>query len=115
MDYCRAQQTTIAAASTAETTIVTADAVGSQRQYLIGMIITTTNAVAATLTLRDGTAGVTKAVINYPASAAVPTVPLTVMFGPRPLHQAAGNANWTLQPSANANGINVTALYITAD
>jgi len=102
----KVQQTNVS--GTGETTIVTADSMS--RLSLAGLIVTTTNAAAATLTLRDGTGGVTKAVLNWPATPANPIQPLVLMF-PKPLAQAAKNANWTLQASVNASGFNVSALY----
>ena len=103
----QSQQTTIAAASVAETTIVTADA-GFPLE-LHELIITTPNAAAATLTLRDATGGNVRAIIDYPNAAAAPGTPCVVPFNP-PLQNAA-NANWTLQASANASGIHVTAVF----
>lgn len=107
-EYLLAQQTTIAAASTAETTIISADA--ACRNDLVGLVITSTNAAAATLTIKDGTGGTTKMILNYPASAAVVVAPVEIYF-PKPVKAAAKNANWTATASANANGINITALY----
>src|ERR1700676_1854298 len=63
-DNCASQFTSIAA-STAETTIVTAGGAGVFND-LTGLIITTTNAAAATLTFRSTTGGGTIFVLDYP-------------------------------------------------
>lgn len=106
MPIAKSQATTISA-STAETTIITADPLCSNQ--LQELIITCTDLVASTLTLRDGTAGSTRAVFDYPNGGALPATPLIVTFNP-PLNQAV-NANWTLQASVNANAYHVMAVY----
>lgn len=95
--------------STSETTIVAADA--NTRNQLVGLIITTTDSAAATITLRDGTAGATAAVINYPNAASAPSTPLIIRFDP-PLDPIAKNSTWTVQMSANAGRTDVTAFYV---
>lgn len=102
----KSQATTISA-STAETTIVTADP--NFPNMLMQLVITSTDAAASTLTLRDGTAGTTRAIYDYPNAAAAPGAPLVVSFNP-PLLQAS-NANWTLQASVNAGAYHVMAVY----
>jgi hypothetical protein len=72
------------------------------------LVITTASAAASTLTLRDGTAGTTRAVFDYPNAAVAPGAPFTVTFNP-PLNQAS-NANWTLQSSV-ANTYHIMAVY----
>jgi hypothetical protein len=109
MSIAKSQATTISA-STSETTIVTADP--NFANQLIGLVITSTDAAASTLTLRDGTAGTTRAIFDYPNAASAPGAPLSVTF-PQPLNQAA-NANWTLQASVNAGAYHVMAIYQTA-
>lgn len=100
-------QATTIASGTAETTIVTADPnVGNA---LLGLVITTANAAAATLTLREGTAGAVRAIFDYPNAASAPSIPLIVNFNP-PISQLKNN-NWTLQASAAAGAIHITALY----
>lgn len=96
---------------TSETTIVTSSAEATNT--LTGLIITTANAAAGTLTLRDGTGGTTRGVYNYPNAAAAPTTPLVIKF-PTPIQQTAVGANWTLQASANASGYNVQAFFTEA-
>lgn len=108
----KVQQTTIGA-STAETTIVTADP--NFRIHLTGLIVTTLNGAVSTLTLRDKTAGPTRAIFDYPNAASVPGTPLVINFDP-PLEQIEGkNNNWTLQASASATGYKVTACYVAED
>lgn len=99
-------QATTISASTAETTIVTANA--TQPNQLEQLVITTASATASTLTLRDGTGGTTRAIFDYPNAALAPSVPFVVVFNP-PLNQAV-NSNWTLQSSA-ANTYHIMAVY----
>lgn len=103
------QQTTIGA-STSETTIVTADP--NFRRNLCGLIITTLNGAVSTLTLRDSTGGLTKAIFDYPNAAVIPASPLVVNFDP-PLQQDTKNTAWTIQASASATGFKVTALFVS--
>ena len=74
----------------------------------------TVNAVAATLTLRDATGGTARAIFNYPNAASAPTTPLNITFDP-PLQQTASNNNWTIQASAAAGAINITAMFVTGN
>lgn len=101
--------TTIAAASTAETTIVASGGASVFRD-LCGLVVTTTNAAAATLTIKEATGGANVFILNYPNAAAVPSTPLVLNFSPC-IPQAAAANNWTATPSANANGINITAVW----
>ena len=108
----RVQQTTIGA-STAETTIVTADP--NFRLHLTGLIVTTLNGAVSTLTLRDKTGGTARAIFDYPNAASVPGTPLVLNFDP-PLEQIEGkNNNWTIQASASATGYKVTACFTAED
>lgn len=109
MAIAKSQSTTISA-STSETTIVTADP--NFANQLIGLVITSTDAAASTLTLRDATGGTTRAIFDYPNAALAPGAPLVVTF-PAPLMQAS-NANWTIQASVNAGAYHVLAIYQTA-
>lgn len=104
-------QATTIASGTAETTIVTADP--NFPNALIGLIITTPNAAAATLTLRDSTAGNTRAIFDYPNAASAPSVPFIAMFDP-PLSSTKNQA-WTIQASAAAAAIHITALFDTVN
>lgn len=105
------QQTTIAS-GTSETTIVAADP--NFRRNVCQLIVTTANAAAATLTLRDGTGGTVKAIFDYPNAASAPSVPLIVNFDP-PLQQQAINSTWSLQASAAAGAIHITATFVTGN
>lgn len=104
-------QATTIASGTAETTIVTADP--NFANALIGLVITTPNAAAATLTLRDVTAGVARAIFDYPNAASAPSVPFVVMFDP-PLSSTKNQA-WTIQASAAAAAVHVLALFDTVN
>ncbi len=108
----KTQQTTIGA-STAETTIVTANP--NTRTRLAGLVITTLNAAASTLTLRSATGGTARMILDFPSTAAVPVAPLVLNFSPA-LEQREGiNNNWTLQASVSATGFKITALYQDAE
>lgn len=98
-----------AVAGAGETTIITAGTPGVNN-ILVGLVITTINAAAGTLTLRDSTGGTTRMVIDFPNAALAPAVPFILML-PEPLPQAAPAQNWTIQASVNASGYNVNALY----
>lgn len=108
-NIAQSQQTTIGA-STAETTIVTADA--ATRNQLVGLVITTLNGAVSTLTLRDSTGGTTRAVFDYPNAASVPTTPLVIKFDPPLTQNCAVNNNWTIQASASATGYKINAFYV---
>lgn len=103
-------QTTNIAASTAETTIITAGGAGVFNDISL-LVITTTDAAAATITIKDATAGTTRAVFDYPPAAAVPGSALVIPF-PIPLPQAAANANWTATVSVNAGSVKITAVFV---
>ena len=105
----QSQQTTIGA-STAETTIVSADP--ATRNLLTALVITTLNAAASTLTLRDSTGGTTRAIFDYPNAASAPGAPLVVTFDPPLAPTSAVNNNWTIQASVSATGYKVNALFV---
>src|SRR4051812_41949396 len=71
-ELCLSQQTAVA--GTGETTIVSAGGAGVFND-LTGLIITTANAAAGTLTIKDATGGTTKIVLNYPNAASAPSSP----------------------------------------
>ena len=73
------------------------------------MEFATAGAAAQTITVKDGTAGTTRAVFNYPNAALAPGAPFQAMF-PVPLPQSAANANWTVTQSV-ATACNYTFLY----
>lgn len=99
---------TLSVAATAETTLIAAGGAGVFND-IIGIIITTAGAAAQTITIKDGTAGTTRAVFNYPNAALAPGAPFQAMF-PVPLPQSAANANWTVTQSV-ATACNYTFLY----
>jgi hypothetical protein len=98
-----------APAGTGATTIIGASGQANRYHHLVSLIITTANAVAGTLTISDGSK--TVAILNYPNAASAPAVPL--VFQPTfPVEQSSPNLAWTITPSANASGYNVTAQYV---
>lgn len=98
-----------APAGTGATTIISASSNSIRYRHLVSLLITTANAAAATLTISDGTK--TIAVLNYPNAAVAPGSPF--VFHPNfPIEQNVPNLAWTLTPSANASGFNVTAQYV---
>lgn len=103
----KSQRTALAGAG--EVTIVTADP--NFNLPLYGLVITTPNAAAGTLTLRDATAGTAVATFDYPNAAAAPGAPFKVFFNPPLPQQLLKNNNWTLQATVNASGYNVLALF----
>lgn len=103
-------QTTAIAASTAETTIITAGGAGVFND-ITQLVITTTNAAAGTLTIKDSTAGTTRMILDYPNAASAPGTPMVIPFNP-PLPQSSANANWTITASVNAGHYEVTAIFI---
>lgn len=95
---------------TGETTLIAADA--NFRIDIMGLVITTTNAAAATLTFRDSTAGTTRLIIDYPNASLAPGTPMVISFAELPLAQLAGkNNNWTVQASVNGANFHITAQY----
>lgn len=103
-------QTTTITASTAETTIITAGGAGVFND-LSSLIISTTDAAVATITIKDATAGTTRMVIDYPYVATATNVPLVIPF-PIPVPQAVAANNWTATVSVNAGTIKITAVFI---
>ncbi len=98
-----------APAGTGATTIINASNNSIRYRHLVALLITTINAAAGTLTISDGSK--TVAVINYPNAALAPAAPF--VFEPNfPLEQSSPNAAWTITPSVNASGYNVTAQYV---
>jgi len=97
------------ASGTGATTILAASGNGAIYRDLVSLVITTVNAAAATLTISDGTK--TVMVLNYPNAASAPTTPLALQFCDVPLGQSKPNAAWTITPSANSSGFNITAQY----
>jgi hypothetical protein len=99
------QQTTITS-STSETTIVTA--VASTFLDVYGLIITNTSATPTKVTIKDATAGTTRAVYFVPAN------DTRGMMLPESgaMPQAAVNNNWTATCGTSVASIEITALYV---
>ena len=98
------QQTQISA-STSETTIVTA--VASTFLDLYGLILANTGATAVTVTIKDATAGTTRAKIYVPAG----DTRGFMLPADAGIPQASSNNNWTATCSASTTAMEVTALY----
>lgn len=103
-------QTTNIVASTVETTIITAGGANVFNDISC-LIISTTNAVAATVTIKDAAAGTTRMVFDFPPAAATPADPIVIPF-PVPAPQAAANQNWTATVSVNAGSVKITAVFV---
>ena len=101
----RATQTTVAGTGAVSIVPASGDPFEGMR-HLRGLVITTPNAAAATLTLSDGTQ--TVAIFDYPNAAVAPAAPLVVTV---PLPQSKSNAAWTITASVNASGYHVTAIW----
>ncbi len=99
-----------APAGTGATTIINASGLAFRYRDLVGLVITTANAAAGTLTISDGNK--TVFILNYPNAAAAPGAPLQVLFDPPVEQSGNGNTAWTITPSVNASGYNVTAQFI---
>lgn len=99
------QQTTITS-STSETTIVTA--VASTFLDLYGLILTNTSATVTKVTIKDSTAGTTRAVIEVPATDTRGFM-LPESGG---IAQATVNNNWTATCGTSVASIEITALYV---
>jgi len=102
-------QVTVITSSTAETTIVTADA--SNKLHVHALIVANSHASTGTLlTLRDGTAGTIRAYLYLPASDTRGfTLPESGSF-----KQSTANNNWTIQCTTSVASIYVTAKFIKA-
>lgn len=99
------QQTTITS-STSETIIVTA--VASTFLDLYGLILTNTSATATKVTIKDSTAGTTRAVIEIP-----PTDTRGFMLNESAAFpQATVNNNWTATCGTSIASLEVTALFV---
>lgn len=100
------QQTNVA--GTGAVAIIAASGAAGSFRDLLSLVITTTNAVAGTLTISDGTK--TVFVLNFPDAALAPGAPLVVLLQ-QPIQQTTSNTAWTITASANASGYNVTAQF----
>lgn len=99
-----------APSGTGATTIINASGLNFRYRDLVSLVITTPNAAASTLTISDGNK--TTHVLNYPNAAAAPGSPLQILFDPPVQQSGNGNAAWTITPSVNASGYNVTAQFV---
>lgn len=102
-------QTTVITASVAETTIITAGGAGVFND-LSHISITTTDVVAAVITIKDATAGTTRLTFEYPPTAAA-VGPLTCDFA-IPIPQAAAANNWTATVSVNAGAVAINCVFV---
>jgi len=105
-----AVQTTAISVSTVETTIITAGAAGVFND-LSALIVTTNNAAAGLVTIKDATGGTTRIVLDYPNAALAPSDAFMINFDP-PIPQAAAANNWTATCSANAGAYHITAVFV---
>jgi len=101
----RGSQITTITSSTAETTVITADATYFLDLY--GLIVTNTSATACKITIKDATAGTTRMVLQVPA-----TETRGFMLPADAGHkQATVNNNWTVTCGTSVADIVVTALF----
>jgi len=100
-------QATTITSSTAETTIVAAAGAGVFAD-LYALILSNRSATGIYVTIKDATAGTTRAVIYAPAN----DVRGFALDAGSAIPQAAANANWTATCSASIASLEVTALYV---
>lgn len=104
-DLKAVQKTTITS-STSETTIITAAASTFHDVYSI--IISNTSATVVDVTIKDATAGTTRAIITVPADDVRGfTLPVDSA-----IPQASANNNWTATCGASVASVEITALYV---
>ena len=101
-------QTTTIAASAAETTIITAGGAGVFDDISMLSICMGTTATATTATLKDATAGTTRAIIDLPATQGNCT---TLSLIPQ-MPQSAANANWTITLGSAVPTVHVNAVFV---
>lgn len=99
------QHTTITA-STSETTVITA--VASTFLDVYGMIFANSSATATEATIKDATAGTTRATVAIPANASAGFM----LDAGSAIPQAAVNNNWTVTLADSVTSVFVTALYV---
>lgn len=102
----KSRQATTITASTAETTIVTADA--TYKLDLYGLILTNTSGTLTKVTITDATGAGTPFVYEVPAGETrgfmLPTCDA--------LRQAAANTNWTATCGTSITSLEITALFV---
>lgn len=102
----KGMQSTTITSSTAETTIVTA--VASTFCDLYGLILTNTSATTTKVTIKDSTAGTTRAVIEVP-----PTETRGFMLTESAaLPQATVNTNWTATCGTSVSAVEIAAFFV---
>lgn len=102
----KASQITTITSSTAETTIVTADATYKQDMY--GIIVVNTSATATEISVKDSTAGTTRFWISVPANDMRGfMLPMSAAH-----NQNAVNQNWTATCADSVASVIITALTI---
>lgn len=101
-----ANQVTTITSSTAETTIVTADA--TYKLDLYGLTLSNTSATATKVTIKDATVGTTRFILYVPAGDM-----RGFMLPPDAAHkQAAVNNNWTVTCGTSVATLEITALTV---
>lgn len=98
-------QTTTITNSSAETTVVTAGGANVFRD-LSSIAITNRSGTAVSCTLKDATAGTTRAIYSIAANGGI-VVPF-----PIPMPQAAANGNWTITLSVNTVTVDINTVYV---
>lgn len=102
----KGNQLTTITTSTAETTIVTANA--TKKLDLYGLVISNTSGAATNVTIKDSTGGSTRFIFAVPAGDT-----RGFMIPASDAHpQNAANNNWTATSSASVSSVNITALYV---
>lgn len=95
---------TTAISSTTETTVVTA--IASTFCDITSLVITNSSTTATTCTLKDSTAGTTRATYDIAASGGA-----VINFNP-PLPQSTVNNNWTITLGTAVTSIHVNVVYV---
>lgn len=105
-DLCATQHTQIASSSS-ETTICSATA--SEHHDISNIVITNQTATAVNVTIKDATAGTTRAIFALAASGGI-SVPFTVPW----IQTAATNNNWTATLSSASVTVNFLVNFVKA-
>jgi hypothetical protein len=99
---------TISLTNTSETTMITAGAAGVFND-LATLVVSNGTATATVITIKDATAGTTRAVIDLPASIGVNNC--IISFIP-PIPQTTAANNWTATASITSNPVHITATFV---
>lgn len=97
-------QTTAIASSSSETTVISA--IASTFCDITSLSLTNATATAVSATLKDSTAGTTRAIYDLAASGGI-----VLTFDP-PMPQATVNNNWTITLSSAAVTVHVNAVFV---